>query len=53
MRMLKLFGNTYIQGKEFLSTREPIGNGNVKINLETEYAEMNIDFEELANESNL
>ncbi len=49
----KLFGNTYIQGKEFLSTREPIGNGNVKINLETEYAEMNIDFEELANESNL
>ena len=49
----KLFGNTYVQGKEFLSTREPIGNGNIKINLETEYTEMNIDFEELGNESNL
>ena len=49
----KLFGTTYVQGKEFSSTREPIGNGNVIINLETEYAELNIDFEEIANESNL
>ena len=49
----KQFGNTYIEGKEFLSPRGPIGNGNVIINLETKYTEMYIDFEENANESYL
>lgn len=49
----KLAGNTYVQGKEFLSSREPIGDGNVKINLETKYTEMYIDFEEVVNESYL
>ena len=49
----KQFGNTYIAGKEFLSPRGPIGNGNVIINLETKYTEMYIDFEENANESYL
>lgn len=49
----KQFGNTYIEGNEFLSPRESIGNGNIKINLETKYTEMYIDFEENANESYL
>ena len=49
----KQFGNTYIEGNEFLSPRESIGNGNIKISLETKYTEMYIDFEETTNESYL
>ena len=49
----KQFGNTYIEGNEFLSPRESIGNGNIKISLETKYTEMYIDFEETTNEGYL
>ena len=47
------FGNTYIEEKEITSATKTLGNGDVKIELETKYTETNIDFEEKANESNL
>lgn len=46
------FGNTYIAGTE-VTSRDETGNGNIKINLEANNSQTNIEFEEVDNESYL
>lgn len=50
IRNKKQFGTIYIDGKEVIDKEENIGKGNSKINIESKYTEMYMDFEEATNE---